>query len=401
MDKNLLEKYADVLLWGLKEARKTTGGQNYKSGDVILVHFEPESLELTEIIYRKILEEKMLPVLRFLGTPQMDKDFFTYASYDMLKYTASWTKDMYRKANGSIFLSAPSSLTHLKDVDQKKIIMSTLAGKPIRKIRDRIEMDGKFGWTLCQLATDALAKQAMMTKEEYEQEIIKACYLDKKDPVAEWKKIKKESEEIKKWLNMMKINYIKIHSENIDLCIKLGENRKWVGVSGHNIPSYEIFTSPDWRETNGIYFSNTPSFRSGNYIKEVRLQFRDGKAFDYHALEGEEYLISQVEMDNGSGKLGEFSLTDKRFSPISKPMANTLFDENVGGENGNCHIALGASFPDAYSGDIKEFKKVKKELGYNASSMHWDLINTEEKVVVAYLNGGKSLIIYEKGMFKI
>ena len=105
-------------------------------------------------------------------------------------------------------------------------------------------------------------------------------------------------------------------------------------------------------------------------------------------------------MDQGANKLGEFSLTDKRFSKINKFMANTLFDENYGGKFGNCHIALGSSYSDTFSGDPSKLTKaMKKKLGFNDSALHWDIVNTGKKTVTARLTTGKNVVIYEDGQF--
>ena len=106
-------------------------------------------------------------------------------------------------------------------------------------------------------------------------------------------------------------------------------------------------------------------------------------------------------MDKGARRIGEFSLTDKRFSKINKFMANTLFDENYGGSNGNCHLAVGSSYTNTYDGDPSKLTVRRKDaLGFNDSALHWDLVNTESKTVTAYLENGKSVVVYEKGMFK-
>jgi aminopeptidase len=82
-------------------------------------------------------------------------------------------------------------------------------------------------------------------------------------------------------------------------------------------------------------------------------------------------------------------------------MANTLFDENFGGRWGNCHVALGASYADTYSGSVQSLTKEKKaRLGFNDSALHWDLVNTEKKRVVAHLAGGERTTIYENGRFR-
>jgi aminopeptidase len=105
-------------------------------------------------------------------------------------------------------------------------------------------------------------------------------------------------------------------------------------------------------------------------------------------------------MDKGSNKVGEFSLTDKRFSKIDRFMANTLFDENFGGKHGNCHLALGSSYSDSYLGTAAELTREQKAaLGFNDSALHWDLVNTEKKRVTARLKTGDSIPIYEDGIF--
>jgi aminopeptidase len=113
------------------------------------------------------------------------------------------------------------------------------------------------------------------------------------------------------------------------------------------------------------------------------------------------FVAKQLSMDKGANKLGEFSLTDTRFSKIDRFMADTLFDENFGGSYGNCHIAVGSSYSDTYDGDPSRLTKgLKKRLGFNDSALHWDLVNTEEKTVTAHLADGKKIIIYENGKFK-
>ncbi len=141
---------------------------------------------------------------------------------------------------------------------------------------------------------------------------------------------------------------------------------------------------------------------TGNYIKGVKFDFKDGVVVNTRAEEGEEFVKKQIAMDPGASRIGEFSLTDVRFSKIDKFMADTLFDENYGGKFGNCHIALGASYSDTFKGNPSTLtKQAKKKLGFNDSALHWDLVNTEKKRVTAYLSNGKKLLIYEKGKFNI
>jgi len=135
-------------------------------------------------------------------------------------------------------------------------------------------------------------------------------------------------------------------------------------------------------------------------VENIRLAFEKGRAVRIEANFGEDFAIKQLSMDRGSCRVGEFSLTDRRFSRIDKFMADTLFDENYGGQWGNCHIALGASFSETYTGNPAELTKdMKKSLGLNDSALHWDMVNTEKKTVKAHLANGTTVKIYEDGIF--
>jgi aminopeptidase len=101
-------------------------------------------------------------------------------------------------------------------------------------------------------------------------------------------------------------------------------------------------------------------------------------------------------------KVGEFSLTDARFSRISKFMAETLYDENIGGQYGNTHIAVGASFHDCFAGDSSKIKKSEwAKRGFNDSSVHTDMVSTANRTVTATLVDGGEKVIYKNGKFTV
>ena len=393
-----LDRYADILLWGLKTARTKI----FKKNDVVLIRYDMPAVRLAEIIYAKLLDMGIHPVQRTNLTATMEQRFFERANNTQITFQSPGEKELFNRLNGGIFLHAPESITHLGHIDPKKIGKAAVARKHLRNILDARDQAGDFGWTLCAFPTKELARHARISMKAYAAQIIDACFLDRKSPVSHWQQIYRQAASIKKRLNSMKVNFYHIESEHVDLFITPGEKRKWVGISGHNIPSFEIFLSPDWRGTKGIYFSNQPSFRNGNIVRGVRLEFKKGAVVNIEAQQGKNFVTRQLAMDNGANKVGEFSLTDKRFSRINRFMANTLFDENFGGEYGNCHLALGASYADTYKGNQKELtREKKKRLGFNDSALHWDLVNTEKKRVVAYLASGKKKTIYENGEFAL
>lgn len=391
-----LHRYADVLLWGLKKAR----AKRLKKTETFLIRYNLPALKLAEILQAKLLGMGLNTIMRMDSTPRMEKNFFELSNHKQLIFQPPGEKAFYNGLNGSIFLHAPESITHLSHIDPKKIGKVALARKTIRDILEKREEQGEFSWTLCIFPTMALAKHAGLSLTAYTDQVIKSCFLNRRSPIDEWERIYQNAVSIKKWLNSMPVSVYHVESKNCDLKITPGDKRKWIGLSGHNIPSFELFTSPDWRGTNGSYFADQPSYRTGNLVKGVNLSFKNGNVIKIQASQGLDFLRKQLSIDQGAKRVGEFSLTDRRFSKINTFMANTLFDENYGGKFGNCHIALGSSYSDTYDGDTTLLtKEIKSKIGFNDSALHWDLVNTEKKIVSAHLKGGRKKVIYENGKF--
>ena len=392
-----IDKYADVLVWGLCLERP-----KFKRYDTVLVRMDSAAaLPLGEAVHRTLLDRRLNVILRILSSPTAEKDFYTRTDSRQRRFIRPGERELFEGLNGLVAIRAPMSLTHLKDVDPTRLGETVLARKFLRDVLDAREDRGAFSWTLCSWPTEEPARNARLPLKTFAAQIARACFLDDKDPVGRWKSIYREALELKKWLKSLRLDTVRLRSRSMDLEVRVGERRKFQGVSGRNIPSFEIFTSPDWRGTRGTYFSNLPSFRNGNYVKGLRLEFKDGKAVKVSAQAGEAFSRKTLALDPGASAIGELSLTDVRFSRIDRFMADTLFDENFGGAYGNCHLAMGNSYADTFDGDPRRLTKaLKRSLGFNGSSIHWDIVNTEEKTVTARLRGGRTVTVYEKGRFK-
>lgn len=397
LTKTQLEKYAQVMIWALKTARRNG---KFKPYDVVLLRTDVGATPLAEEIYHQLLTQRLHPVLRFNTPENMAKNFYTTADKKQLSFIAPGEKEFQSGINGLIALRAPEDLTYLKQVDPSRIAQTAVAHKPLREILDVREQKGEFSWTLCNYPTEELAKRAGLSAKEYANQVARACFLNEKDPVKKWAEVTKQITEIGLWLSSLPIETLHIESAHMDFEVLVGEKRKFIAGGGCNVPSFEIFTSPDWRGTKGVYFADLSSYRSGNYVKGVRLEFKKGRVIKADAEKGGEFVRKMLAMDRGASQIGEFSLTDRRFSKITKFMADILYDENFGGKYGNCHVAVGASYADTYTGAQSDMtKEFKKKLGFNDSSLHWDLINTEDKRVTAKLKNGTTVTVYEKGEF--
>jgi len=393
-----LEKYADVLLWAMQASRR----EPLRNAAVVLLRYDLAGLPLAEAVYARLLDLRCCPVQRMNATSAMERDFYVRSAVKQLTARTPGEKELCENLDGSIHILAPDSLTHLAATDPERIGMATTARKYLRDILDERERRGVYGWTLCLYPTPELARSAGSSPADYAEQVVRACRLDAGDPVQEWKQAHRDIQEIRRWLSGLKPRELHVQSASMDLRLVPGEQRRWLGLTGHNIPSFEVYLSPDWRGTEGVYFADFPSYRSGNLVEKTRLEFRKGRVVRAEAETGGQFLAEQISMDEGASRVGEFSLTDRRFSGIGRFMAMTLYDENFGGEYGNCHLALGSSYAATFDGDPAEFTpEVRERLGFNASALHWDLVNTEPKTVTARLAGGHDQVIYENGEFAL
>src|SRR3989344_1281011 len=399
--RKILERYADVLVnFALRS------GKGIKRGEVVAVH----GSEVSKPLYIEIIKAIRKSGGHVIGRYSPDdtraynfgKDFYLNATDEQIKFfPAKYLKGQIDEIDHSISIVATTNKRSLQGVDPKKIMLRGQAWKPARDWEDNKENKGKFTWTVALYGTPAMAKEVKLSEKEYWNQIIKACFLDKPNPILEWKRISAQVKNYKNKLNKLKIEKVHIESPDADLWIKIGKKRVWNGGSGRNIPSFEIFTSHDWRGTNGWIRFNQPLYRYGNLIEKIELEFRNGKVVKSTAKKNEKILKSMVATANAD-KVGEYSLTDKRFSKITKFMAEILFDENMGGPQGNTHLALGSSYHDCYDGDpSKVSKKEWEKLGYNDSSVHTDIISTAPRTVTAYLLNRKKKVIYKNGQFTL
>ena len=392
----ILDKYADLLV-----NFALGGNKGIKKGDVVLLQVPENAKPMLISLRRIVLRAGGHPLINYMPD-DIAEDFYKEATEEHLTFfPGKYLKGRVDEIDHSVYIIADTNPKELEKVDPKKIMVKNKSFKPYKDWKNEKENAGKFTWTLAAYATEGMAKEAGLSLEEYWDEIIKACYLDEENPIEKWKSVTSELEHIKEKLNSLEIEELFIKAPGTDLIVGLGKDRKWMGGSGKNIPSFELFISPDWRKVQGKIQFTEPLYRYGNLIKDVALEFENGKVVKATASKGELVLKEMISVE-GADKIGEFSLTDGRFSKITKFMAETLFDENVGGPQGNAHIALGSAYYDSYPDDIANVtKKQWEEMGYNDSSVHTDIVSTSPREVTAKLSNGETLLIYKDGRFVI
>lgn len=392
----ILEKYADVLVnYGLNK------GKGIKKGECVYLQVPEVAKPLLVELYKKVLQAGAFPIVQLIPD-DMGRLVFEYGNSSHLDWIPMHAfKGKIKQADHFLSVLAETDKHELEGIDSKKIMRRGKSFKPLMDLRRKKERDGKLSWTMGMYATEAMADEVGLTLKQYWNQIIKACYLREKDPVKKWREIQREITRVKNKLDKLDIQKVHIKSKRTDLWIALGSDRKWLGGTGQNIPSFELFISPDWRGTQGHIQFTEPLYRYGNLVENAYLEFKDGVVVKATATKGEQVLKDMIKVENAD-KVGEFSLTDRRLSKITKFMGETLYDENVGGRYGNSHIALGMSYTDSYPGDQSKVTKAQwKKMGYNDSVVHTDIVTTENRTVTAYLKNGKTKVIYKDGEFTV
>jgi len=390
----ILDKYADVLVnFALNH------GQGLTKGEVVLLRVPDVAKDLARALQVKVLQAGGHPIVRLSPTGNFEKDFFEYASEDQLSFFPSaYFKAQADTIDHQVSIIADVDPYELQLIDPRKVLLTSESIKPYRDWLTIKELQNKFSWTAALWATESKAKTVGLSLKDYWQQIIQACFLDEEEPVKHWQELNRQQKVLKTKISELDIDWVHVQGDDIDLKIQIGEQRRWQSGSGANIPSFEVFTSPDWRGTKGWVRFNQPMYRYGNVVEDIYLKFKEGVVTDYSASSNQAFLDKMLGTPN-SDKVGEFSLTDQRMSRITHLMAEILYDENI---TNNTHIALGSAYRDCYAGDHSGFKEEDWDrLGFNDSALHSDLISTTDRQVTAKLGNGKEKIIYENGQFTI
>jgi len=259
-----------------------------------------------------------------------------------------------------------------------------------------------MNWTVITIPVEGWARKIFPDLPREEQvpalwdTLFKICRVYENDPVAAWETHLADLKKRADYLNKKAYRQLHYTAPGTDLQITLPEDHIWRSAgfntqSGFaftaNIPTEEIFTLPDRRNTEGTVKSARPLVYSGNVIDQFSLTFKEGKVIDFSAQHGEGFLEKLLSVDEGSSMLGEVALVPNS-SPISQSgllFYNTLLDENA-----SCHLALGSAYRFSLAGGETLSAEEFGSRGGNSSLVHSDfMIGSGEMDIDATLENGQ------------
>ena len=289
----ILSKYADVLI-----NFALNSGNGIKKGEVVYLVTQLPGLPLAHEVVKKIVDAGGHPMVKIIDDKFQVIELQNGSDEQLSYYPKKYYSGLADTIDHWVRILSDEDPMFLKKCDPTKIIKSSKKAKPFRDLLDAKENKGKFTWTIGLYGTKGMAKEAGLSEKQYWQQIKNACFLDEKDPVKKWKQVSKQMQNTLKKINKLDIEKLHIEAEKTDLWVTLGEKRKWLGGSGRNIPSFEIFTSPDWRLTEGTIYFDQPLYRYGNIIKDISLEFKNGKVVKATAKKNQKLLREMIKQKN-------------------------------------------------------------------------------------------------------
>lgn len=342
----------------------------------------------------------------------------TYESCELsvFEHTPSWQVEQLNslaRAGAAFLFLDGSDPNALKGIDPAK----PAAARRARNLECRDFRDGMdFGhnvWCIAGVPVQAWASEVFPNASPAEAMyrlwtlILSVARADGDDPSGAWETHNASFEKNKRFLNSHRFDALRYTSSNgTDLTIGLTPAHVWMGGAARtqsgtaffpNIPTEEVFTTPDRTRADGIVYSALPLIHSGQTVRDFWLRFEDGRVVGYGAEQGREVLRHIIETDKGAAHLGECALVSKN-TPIRQ--SATTFYDTLYDENASCHLALGMGFPECLEGGVNLTKDELLARGVNQSAAHVDfMIGSDDLDITGITADGEEVPIFVNGQW--
>jgi aminopeptidase len=281
----------------------------------------------------------------------------SHVDEDSLEYIPPWFGDrvlqLGREHAAAIALTGPPAPHLFDDLDPARLGRDTY---PRVKEWMTVTNDRTVNWCVAPCPTREWAElvhpdlDAEAAFDKLWEEIAFVCRLDEQDPPGAWRERAKTLKEVGARLTESRLDALHFEGDGTDLTVGLLPTSRWAGggestVDGvahmANLPTEEIFTSPDPERTEGVVRATMPLVAYGAIIEGLRVRFEGGRAVEIDANKGADTMRAFATRDENASRLGEVALVDNagRIGRTGTVFYDTLLDENAAS-----HIALG----DAY-----------------------------------------------------
>jgi len=273
---------------------------------------------------------------------------------DSLGWSAPWDMTLFETmaAEHAAYIQVAGEYDPnlLADLDGSKV--GRARPRDVFGLWGRLVSERKVAWTMVPAPTPAWATEVFGRPDvdKLWTAIEKALRTDRPDPASAWRARLDRLEEIATELTARRFDAIRYRGPGTDLTVGLLPSGRWRSgkfetVFGQphvpNLPTEEVFTSPDKNRAEGKVRSTRPLNLRGNIVRDLEFRTHDGRIVEVGATSGADVIRSQIAVDADAGRLGELALVDgsSEVGKLGLTFFETLFDENA-----TCHIAYGDGF---------------------------------------------------------
>lgn len=410
MNTNTIKNYAELLV---------RVGVNLQKGEKLVVSAPVIAADLTRAIVKCAYKNGAREVEVLWKDQEIEKLGLKNRTVKSLSVVPDWAKaqrESYIEEKICYIVIVSDNPDAMKSVSSKKI---SAAGKARRKAFQKFSdytSSNKIRWTLAAYPNKAWAKKvypdcstSVALKKLWEA-IISCVRLDKPSFIDAWDEHQSSLQRRCEFLNKAKIKRF-IYKNSIGTDFSVGMPKNYVFCGGAelgaldgipftaNLPTEEVFSSPDRLTANGKLISSMPLSSNGKIIDNFWIKFKDGRIIDYGAEKGLDTLREIIETDEGSHYLGEIALVGFD-SPVRKQ--NVLFFETLFDENASCHFAIGDSYPNCVEGGGDMDEKSLLAAGLNVSLEHTDfMVGTKDLSISCETEDGRLFDVFVNGEWVI
>jgi aminopeptidase len=382
-------------------------GANVGEGQVLWLSALPEHAPLARAIARCAYERGARYVDVDYSDQHVRRARIQHADEDTLDWTPPWVLEKMAYVAGErgaliqiVGDPEPELLADLDGTRVGKTRMRQLAERYVEVLNQRL-----LNWSIVAYPNEGWA-QTVFGKPDVERlwdAVASAVRLDEPDPVEAWRIHIEKLVERARLLNDRGFDSLRFGGPGTDLTVGLISGARWCTaleetVAGRsyvaNMPTEEVFTSPDQRRTEGTVRSTKPLALAGTVVRDLEVRFEGGRALEVNATSGADVVREQLRSDDGAAMLGEVALVDgdSRVGRSGLTFLNTLFDENA-----TCHIAYGAGILEAIPNGTDLSDAELAELGFNNSSIHTDFMIGGPDVEVDGVESGGTAVPILRG----
>jgi aminopeptidase len=378
-----LERYAELVV---------RVGANVQAGQEVFLFAAVEHHELARALARQAYRAGASYVHVRYGDAHARRAMIELGPDEALTYSPEWQKELVAGCRGNALIATggdpePELMADLDGERVGRAIQHEIVQLRLDQMRENV-----VNWCGIGAPNEGWARQVFGEPdvERLWEKVAFCMRLDEPDPPAAWREHLGRLEQRAEQLNELRADSLRYRGPGTDLTVGLLPHVRWGSGAGDtsdgityvaNMPTEEVFTSPDARRTEGTIRSTLPLPLAGQIVRGLELTFEQGRAVRVEAETGADLVRSQLATIENADRLGEVALVtrESRVGQSGTIYYDALFDENA-----TCHIAYGTGLPFLVDGEPGD--------GMNVANIHVDfMVGGPELEVDAVLADGTAV----------